>query len=452
MRGCPSCGDYVWTRPWHAGVSRSHGTRPKRAITHGSRSGDAWQITRRARANLAEVSVVDDTPITVAEPRCLAMLDEVGHERRFEASIVFSLARLQVMRGDDDAAATNVARGRALADELGLLYGRVTGAETAAFVAASHGDLAAADGSPRRRPQPGLGARRPTCRRTSRGTARRGAAAHAGDEEAAAVEVDACGLGRTRRMPGWRRGSSSPGSAAVLAARAGTCGGSLAHAAERGGRDRRARRVARLAGTRACPVGRGVQLLRPRSGHQGRGSCHRPVRAQGCDPSGRQPPLAAVVRMTVPRHPRRDRRMMAAISRRPFAAVGLPAARPVVILLGGADGLDPDTGAGRVAGLRGMPVAVGAGNRRGDRGRRHRFGSDAHDRPGAGRGRARLPARRRLGGGNDRTSRRTWAHRAQRPEPFAPPDRAGRALGDESAWLRSVSPGHRRAVRAWWRY
>jgi len=112
-----------------------------KAISHGERSGDAWQITRRARSILAELSVVDDTPITEAEPRCVALLDAVGQERRLEASILFALARLQAMRGDDDRACSSVTRGRMIAAELGLLYGRLSGEETAAFLAITRGDL-----------------------------------------------------------------------------------------------------------------------------------------------------------------------------------------------------------------------------------------------------------------------------------------------------------------------
>ena len=126
----------------HVRVAR---TAAERAIGHGSRSGDAWQVTRRARANLAELSVVDDTPVAVAEARCVGLLEAVGHERRLEASILFSLARLQAMRGDDAAATTSVTRGLTLADELGLLYGKIAGAEAAAFVAAARGDFGAAD-------------------------------------------------------------------------------------------------------------------------------------------------------------------------------------------------------------------------------------------------------------------------------------------------------------------
>ena len=56
-----------------------------------------------------------------------------------------SLGRLQAMRGACSEANASVGRGRALAEDLGLLYGQVAGAEAAAFVAVAGDDFVVAD-------------------------------------------------------------------------------------------------------------------------------------------------------------------------------------------------------------------------------------------------------------------------------------------------------------------
>ena len=87
-------------------------------------SGDPWLVARRARAVLADVGVVDGTPVPEAIARCEATLEDAGHDRRLEAAMLGALARLEAMGGDLDAARRHAADARAVAADLGL-YPRV---------------------------------------------------------------------------------------------------------------------------------------------------------------------------------------------------------------------------------------------------------------------------------------------------------------------------------------
>ena len=227
----------LWGLRMDAAMARGHVTAARtaaeRAIAHGTRAGDGWQITRRSRANLAELSVVDATPIPAAEARCLELLDAVGHERRLEASILFSLARLQAMRGDLATASASVARGRSIADELGLLYGRVVGAETAAFVAGADatGDPAVA-AALLREAEELVGARGDQRATIRLATHRAELLVRGGADRAAASVVDALRADAGALSAGIETRMLLAGLAGILAARRGNGTGARVDAAE----------------------------------------------------------------------------------------------------------------------------------------------------------------------------------------------------------------------------
>ena len=126
-----------------AGRMREATAAAEAVIRHAAASGDPWLVARRARAVLADVGVVDSTPVPEAIARCEATLAEAGHDRRVEAAALNALARLEAMGGDLDAARRDAADARAVAADLGL-YPRVFAEEASAWVAAVAGDRAAA--------------------------------------------------------------------------------------------------------------------------------------------------------------------------------------------------------------------------------------------------------------------------------------------------------------------
>lgn len=112
----------------------------ERARQHSGKSFDRWQVGRRARSLLAELAVIGPAPLVEAEQTCTSLLADAAQDIRLTSSVLCSLARLQAMRGAVADARDSVARGRAIADELGLLYARVFAAEAAAFVARVDGN------------------------------------------------------------------------------------------------------------------------------------------------------------------------------------------------------------------------------------------------------------------------------------------------------------------------
>ena len=130
-------------RAFDAGRMADAGEAAQAVIRHAAAASDPWLVARRARAVLVDVGVVDGTPVPEALARCRSTHDAAGHDRRLEAAVLAAMARLEAMGGDLDAARRHAADGRALAADLGL-YPRVFAEEATAWVAAVAGDRAAA--------------------------------------------------------------------------------------------------------------------------------------------------------------------------------------------------------------------------------------------------------------------------------------------------------------------
>ena len=107
----------------------------EQVLAHAGQSGDAWQVSRRARATLGEMAVVDGDPIPVALEACRSLLEAGAGDRRLESQLLASVTRLQAMAGDEAAAADSGSRAIAAADELSLLYAGAFARQAAAFAA-----------------------------------------------------------------------------------------------------------------------------------------------------------------------------------------------------------------------------------------------------------------------------------------------------------------------------
>ena len=107
----------------------------EQVLTHAGRTGDAWQVSRRARATLGEMAVVDGDPIPLALEACRSLLEAGAGDRRLESQLLASIARLQSMAGEDAAATGSASRAISAADELSLLYAGAFARQAAAFVA-----------------------------------------------------------------------------------------------------------------------------------------------------------------------------------------------------------------------------------------------------------------------------------------------------------------------------